>query len=114
MPKLPTPCKVHARYNEYGYGIFLEGREEPVYVAGNNPVESSSIVPLSDALPLEKIEEYADGTMAGYVKDPYLYDLPKGVLDIEGEICEGDLHHGEVSYDKDLDIEELIDFYPYH
>lgn len=51
---------IYVTYNELGYTVY-KGSEE-LYHAGNSPDSSESTVPLSNALPLEKIKEYAEQT----------------------------------------------------
>ena len=48
-------------YDAFGYSIeTMDGRE--LYAAGNNPHESSSVVDLDIAVPLEKLQAFCDQT----------------------------------------------------
>ena len=48
-------------YDEWGYTVIrtVNGEVVEEYHAGNNPLESSSIVPLDQALPIKTIRKYA-------------------------------------------------------
>jgi len=49
-------------YNEYGYRIEDNLDGAVLYTAGNNPLESSSVVSLNDGLPMKTIKEYCGRT----------------------------------------------------
>lgn len=61
-PKGEHTTKLIGYYNEYGYRIEDNLDGEELYIAGNNPFESSSVVELENGLPLDKIKEYCERT----------------------------------------------------
>lgn len=62
-------------YDENGYQIENHRECEILYQAGNNPLESSSYVPVNEGLPIKTIREYCERTGKEMAKENNAYWL---------------------------------------